>query len=110
MLRNKVAQITIHDHEITDGQATAFVSIMQGCNMKCSFCIVPYTTGLLRSRPPGDILAEAGNSGYSFGRHVHVHLTRSPSIAAPSVPLRFEDDPGAPAMTAAPRPAADGAP
>lgn len=41
----------------------------------------------------GQILAVAGNSGYSFGRHVHVHVTRSPSIAAPSIPFRFADAP-----------------
>lgn len=44
----------------------------------------------------GQILAVAGNSGYSFGRHVHVHVTRSPSIAAPSIPFRFEDSPAEP--------------
>ncbi|MFM7180950.1 MAG: tRNA (N6-isopentenyl adenosine(37)-C2)-methylthiotransferase MiaB [Verrucomicrobiales bacterium] len=52
------SQNTIRDHEITDGQATAFVSIMQGCNMKCSFCIVPYTRGAERSRPITDIVHE----------------------------------------------------
>lgn len=46
----------------------------------------------------GQILAEVGNSGYSFGRHVHVHVTRSPSIAAPSIPFRFEDGADAPAV------------
>lgn len=50
----------------------------------------------------GQILAEAGNSGYSFGRHVHVHVTRSPSIAAPSIPFRFEGDPPEPVLTSAP--------
>ncbi len=50
----------------------------------------------------GEILAEAGNSGYSFGRHVHVHVTRSPSIAAPSVPFRFEGGPAVPLLTSAP--------
>ncbi|MGC8760697.1 MAG: peptidoglycan DD-metalloendopeptidase family protein [Bryobacteraceae bacterium] len=37
----------------------------------------------------GQVLAEVGNSGYSFGRHVHVHVTRQPSITAPSVPFSF---------------------
>lgn len=36
----------------------AKVTITEGCSNFCSFCIVPYTTGLLRSRLPGDIIAE----------------------------------------------------
>jgi len=50
----------------------------------------------------GQILAEAGNSGYSFGRHVHVQVTRSPFIAAPSIPFRFEGDPPEAVLTSAP--------
>ena len=34
-------------------------------------------------------MAEVGNSGYSFGRHVHVHVTRSASISTQSVPFQF---------------------
>lgn len=45
----------------------------------------------------GQVLAEAGNSGYSFGRHVHVHLTREPSISAPSIPFSFDSPPPGPA-------------
>ncbi len=56
------SQNTIRDHIPREGQqATSFVSIMQGCNMRCSFCIVPDTRGKERGRPIPDIVSEVKN-------------------------------------------------
>lgn len=42
-----------------DGSATAMLTIMEGCNKYCSYCIVPYTRGEEISRPFDDVIAEA---------------------------------------------------
>ena len=42
-----------------DNGVKAWLSIMNGCDNFCSYCIVPYVRGRERSRRPGDVLAEA---------------------------------------------------
>jgi len=91
------SQNAIRDHvlaqDAADGapgpapQVSAFVSIQQGCNMDCAFCIVPKTRGDERSRPMDDIVAECralaargvkeitllGQIVTSYGRRDYVH-------------------------------------
>ena len=50
----------------------AYVTIIEGCNEFCSFCVVPYTRGHERMRPKADILAEVRDSASQGRREVQL--------------------------------------
>jgi len=50
----------------------AYVTIIEGCNDYCAFCIVPYTRGHERMRPVGDIVAEVSEAAASGHREIQL--------------------------------------
>ncbi len=42
-----------------NAERTAFLTVQEGCDKFCAFCVVPYTRGAEYSRPAADVLAEA---------------------------------------------------
>lgn len=60
------------------GRTRAFVKIQDGCNRFCSYCIIPYARGRVRSRKPEDITAELTHlaaNGYKEVVLVGINLT-----------------------------------
>lgn len=46
-------------HVVTTGGYTAYLKIAEGCNKRCTYCIIPYIRGHYRSFPMEDLLEEA---------------------------------------------------
>ena len=45
---------------VTTGSYTAYLKIAEGCNKRCTYCVIPYIRGRYRSFPMEDLLDEAG--------------------------------------------------
>ncbi|MEZ3443325.1 tRNA (N6-isopentenyl adenosine(37)-C2)-methylthiotransferase MiaB [uncultured Alistipes sp.] len=84
---------------------SGFIAIMRGCNNYCSYCVVPYTRGIERSRDPETILGEAREllangyrevtllgqnvNSYRFGEVDFPELMRRVADISPLLRVRF---------------------
>src|SRR5204862_1457801 len=51
-------ETALHMIDGLDGHARAFVQIQNGCDHRCTFCIIPYGRGNSRSVPMGEVVAQ----------------------------------------------------
>ncbi len=73
------------------GRARAFVEVQQGCDHRCTFCIIPYRPRPIRSVPVGDVVAQvralvgAGLSRAGADRRRHHRASAPTCRASPSL-------------------------
>jgi tRNA-2-methylthio-N6-dimethylallyladenosine synthase len=80
----------------------AYVTIIEGCNDFCAFCVVPYTRGHERMRPKAEILQEALEAAASGRREIqllgqivnHYQAPDDPDCDFPALLAAVHDVPG----------------
>jgi tRNA-2-methylthio-N6-dimethylallyladenosine synthase len=79
--RTRVRQVDLGAHDNVafpfgltrrDDPVRAWVTIIEGCNEYCAFCVVPYTRGHERMRPKSEILAEVRDAAERGLREVQL--------------------------------------
>jgi threonylcarbamoyladenosine tRNA methylthiotransferase MtaB len=73
-----------------EGRARAFVQVQNGCDHRCTFCIIPYGRGNSRSVPMGEVVAEA--------RRLVAAGVREVVLTGVDITSYGADLPGAPAL------------
>ena len=68
-----VRETAVHMIDGLEGRARAFVQIQNGCDHRCTFCIIPYGRGNSRSVPAGDVVRQI--SRLVENGHLEVVLT-----------------------------------
>src|SRR6266851_4015114 len=65
-----VKETAAHLIEGIEGRARAYVQVQNGCDHRCTFCIIPFGRGNSRSVPMGEVVEEARRLAYNGYREV----------------------------------------
>lgn len=92
------ADVTPVRHHTAADEHAAFVSIQRGCSNRCSFCIVPFTRGVERSRPLDSILDEVRRLHFEhnvkevtlLGQNVNSYHDRSAAAVAANPATEYQ--------------------
>jgi len=86
---------------LAEGASSSMVTIMQGCDNYCAYCVVPYVRGPEISRAPADVLEEVGKLAERgveevvlLGQNVNSYGKKDGGISFPELLRRIERVPG----------------
>ncbi len=77
-----------HPVDTLDGHTRGFVQVQNGCDHRCTFCVIPFGRGNSRSLPPADVLAQVrrlADNGYREVVLTGVDITSYRAVGAPTL-------------------------